>query len=156
MVTQFQGDALLATFNLPVEDQFHAESAVRAGFAIERLCAERSFAGVELGVRIGIATGKVTAGNVGSDSRVSYTVHGDAVNLAARLEQVNKQYGTRMLMDEATIDSLTLPMPIEFVGEVEIRGKERFVRVYRYDGSVTSNSPRYDVGTGPADTPSSR
>jgi class 3 adenylate cyclase len=156
VVTQFQGDAMLATFNLPVEDTFHAESAIRSGLAIERLCGERKFAGIDLRVRIGVATGSVTAGNVGSDSRVSYTVHGDAVNLAARLEQLNKGYGTYLLIDEATIERLTLPMPIEFVDEVRIRGKEQYVRVYRYDKEASSNSPRYDYGSEPTDGPSNR
>ena len=134
VVTQFQGDAMLVTFNLPVDDEFHADSAVRAGLAIERMCRERSFAGISLRARIGIATGSVTAGNVGSDSRISYTVHGDAVNLAARLEGLNKQFGTYLLIDEETVNRLTLPVPIAFVDEVQIRGKDRFVRVYRYDG----------------------
>ena len=136
VVTQFQGDALLATFNLPVEDGHHAESAIRSAIAIEKLCAHTTFAGTGLRVRIGIATGSVTAGNVGSDSRVSYTVHGDAVNLAARLEQLNKRYGSCLLIDEATIERLSVPMSIEFVDEVRIRGKEQFVRVYRYDGTT--------------------
>ena len=70
---------------------------------------------------------------VGLDNRISYTVHGDAVNVAARLEQLNKNYGTYLLMDQATIDSLSLPMPVQFVDEVKIRGKERFVRVFRHD-----------------------
>jgi class 3 adenylate cyclase len=133
VVTQFQGDAMLATFNLPVKDKLHAESAIRSGLSIQRLCAGTKFAGVSLRTRIGIATGTVTAGNVGSDSRVSYTVHGDAVNLAARLEQLNKRFESSLLMDEATVERLTLPMPIEFVDDVQIRGKERFVRVYRCD-----------------------
>lgn len=133
VVTQFQGDAMLATFNLPVEDEYHAESAIRSALAIQALCIEREFAQMTLRTRIGIATGSVTAGNVGSDSRVSYTVHGDAVNLAARLEQLNKRFATYLLMDEATIEHLTVPMPVKFVEDVEIRGKKRFVRVYRYD-----------------------
>jgi class 3 adenylate cyclase len=133
VITQFQGDAMLVTFNLPVTDERHAESAIRAALDIQRVCAEREFAGIRLRIRIGIATGTVTAGNVGSDSRISYTVHGDAVNLAARLEQLNKHFGSYLLMDEATINLLTLPMPITFVDEVKIRGKERFVRVYRHD-----------------------
>ena len=151
VVTQFQGDAILATFNLPVDDEFHTESAIRSALAIERLCSERKFAGIALQVRIGVATGSVTAGNVGSDSRVSYTVHGDAVNLAARLEQLNKRYGTYLLIDEATIDRLTQPMPIAFVGEVQIRGKEHYVRVYRYDKEASSSLPRYDYGVDPVD-----
>lgn len=134
VVTQFQGDAMLVTFNLPVDDEFHADSAIRSSLAIERLCSERKFAGIGLRARIGVATGSVTAGNVGSDSRVSYTVHGDAVNLAARLEHLNKQFGTYLLIDGETVDRLTLPIPIAFVDEVQIRGKEQCVRVYRPEG----------------------
>ena len=156
VVTQFQGDAMLATFNLPVEDRFHADSAVRSAIAIQRSCDTRTFAGTGLHVRIGIATGTVTAGNVGSDSRVSYTVHGDAVNLAARLEQLNKRYASRLLIDEATVNRLSVPMPIEFVDEVRVRGKEQLVRIYRGDPDEVSSSPRYTGGTGRADRPAIR
>ncbi|NIQ27657.1 MAG: HAMP domain-containing protein [Gammaproteobacteria bacterium] len=145
VVTQFQGDAMLATFNLPVDDVHHAESAIRSGMAIQRLCAERRFAGISLRARIGIATGNVTAGNVGSDNRVCYTVHGDAVNLAARLEQLNKRLDSSLLVDEATVDALTSPMPVTFVDQVRIRGKERYVRVYRDDVDASSSSLRYAV-----------
>jgi len=146
VVTQFQGDAMLATFNLPVDDALHAESAIQSALGIERLCSERKFARIGLRVRIGVATGSVTAGNVGSDSRISYTVHGDAVNLAARLEQLNKRYGTYLLIDEATIDRLTLAMPIAFVDEVQIRGKKQYVRVYRHDKEASSKAPRNPCG----------
>lgn len=152
VITQFQGDAMLATFNLPVEDRHHAESAIRSALEIQRICTERSFAETRLQTRIGIATGSVTAGNVGSDSRVSYTVHGDAVNLAARLEQLNKQFGTYLLMDEETINRLESPMPISFVDEVRIRGKERYVRVYRHDADALSSSPRYADESAPEGT----
>ncbi len=130
VVTQFQGDALLATFNLPIKDKQHASSAFSAGVAIQQLCSEKRFAGAALKARIGIATGQVTAGNVGSDTRLSYTVHGDAVNLAARLEQLNKQLGTYLLLDEATAQRLGEAAPVEFVDEVKIRGREASVRVY--------------------------
>jgi adenylate cyclase len=155
VITQFQGDAMLATFNLPVEDPQHAESAICSALAIQQLCTERRFAGTGLKTRIGIATGSVTAGNVGSDSRVSYTVHGDAVNLAARLEQLNKRFDTHLLMDEETVKRLASPMPISFVDEVQIRGKEQYVRVYRYDADTASSSPRYAFENAPEGTPAS-
>ena len=155
VVTQFQGDAMLATFNLPVEDRYHADSAIRSAVAIQKLCAMETFAGTRLRVRIGIATGSVTAGNVGSDSRVSYTVHGDAVNLAARLEQLNKRYASSLLIDEATIERLSVPMSIEFVDEVKIRGKKRFVRVYCSNPGSVSSSPRCSGESVRADRPES-
>ena len=86
IVNQFQGDAMLITFNVPVADTEHADHAVRAALEMQRAVDGKQFAGVQLKTRIGIATGKVIAGNVGSGERINYTVHGDAVNLAARLE----------------------------------------------------------------------
>ncbi len=136
VITQFQGDALLATFNLPVKDKAHASSALRAGLAIHRICGERQFAGVALDVRIGIATGRVTAGNVGSDTRLTYTVHGDAVNLAARLEQLNKGLGTHLLVDEETVRRLGDQAPLEFVDEVKVRGRDSSVRIYTRKADV--------------------
>lgn len=130
VITQFQGDALLAMFNLPMPDEDHAGSALRAGLAIQRICSERRFAGVELQARIGIATGRVTAGNVGSDNRLTYTVHGDAVNLAARLEQLNKEFGTQLLVDEETVGRLSEKAPLKFVEEVKVRGRDSSVRIY--------------------------
>ncbi len=130
VITQFQGDALLAMFNLPVPHEDHAGSALRAGLAIQEICSERRFAGVDLKARIGIATGRVTAGNVGSDNRLTYTVHGDAVNLAARLEQLNKEFGTQLLVDEETVRRLGEKAPLKFVDEVKVRGRDSSVRIY--------------------------
>ena len=70
---------------------------------MQRTVAQQAFAGVKLNIRIGVSTGKVVAGNVGSGDRVNYTVHGDAVNIAARLEQLNKEYGTGILVSAATV-----------------------------------------------------
>jgi class 3 adenylate cyclase len=93
IVNQFQGDAMLVTFNIPIADPQHAQKAVRTAAEIQRVLQGRKFAGVELVTRIGIHTGMVITGNVGSGKRVHYAVYGDAVNLAARLEQLNKDYG---------------------------------------------------------------
>jgi len=102
-VTQFQGDAILASFNLPATDPDHASRAVDAGAGILRALENHHFSdGQQYKVRIGISTGAVTGGLVGVTDRVSYTVHGDAVNLAARLEQLNKTMGTRLLIAAAT------------------------------------------------------
>lgn len=129
VVTQFQGDAILAVFNVPIENETHAQCALDA--AVELLDKVRSnkFAGVQLTVRIGINSGPLIAGNVGGGNRQSYTVHGDTVNLAARLEALNKQYGTSLLVSGAT-KTLLEKDDLERIGETEIRGLSRPVGIY--------------------------
>ena len=105
VVHQFQGDAILATFNLPVTDPDHAANAVRTALAIQALVAARTFGeGISLPTRVGINTGHIVGGTVGSAGRLGFTVHGDDVNVAARLEQLNKRYGTRILVSQTTAE----------------------------------------------------
>lgn len=131
LVTQYQGDALLAVFNVPFSNPEHALEAVRAALEILALVEERDFRGVRLPTRIGINTGQVVAGSIGSESHVTYTVHGDAVNLAARLESLNKEHGTSLLISETTAAMLGEHFRRERIGELPIRGKRRPVVVYR-------------------------
>jgi class 3 adenylate cyclase len=133
IVNQFQGDAMLVTFNIPIADPRHAEKAVRTAAEIQRAVRGRKFAGIELVTRIGICTGDVIAGNVGSGERINYTVYGDAVNLAARLEQLNKEYGTRVLVSGTTVGLLQGAHGLEPVGEVPVRGKAAPVQLWRLD-----------------------
>ena len=98
IVTQFQGDGVLATFNVPIEDPNHARNAFEAAEEILACVAARKYAGERIRVRIGLNTGSIVAGNVGGGGRQSYTVHGDAVNLAARLEALCKEYDTSLLL----------------------------------------------------------
>jgi len=130
IVNQFQGDAMLITFNIPVADSSHADHAVRAALEMQQSVDGKRFAGVQLKARIGIATGKVIAGNVGSGERVNYTVHGDAVNLAARLEQLNKEHGTRILISAQTASLLEGDYRIESIGAVSVRGKSAAVEIF--------------------------
>lgn len=130
VVNQFQGDAMLVTFNVPLEDSVHADNAVKAAIEIQQASNSRTFAGLPLRTRIGINSGEVIAGNIGAGDRFNYTVHGDAVNLAARLEQLNKKYKTRILMSESTVDLLSDKDNIEPLGEVEIRGKTQSIRIF--------------------------
>jgi len=90
VINQFQGDAILATFNVPVANPDRAAAAVRTALDIRSTVGSRTFEGQALGCRIGINTGEMIAGSVGSTGRLNYTVHGDAVNVAARLEALNK------------------------------------------------------------------
>jgi predicted ATPase/class 3 adenylate cyclase/GAF domain-containing protein len=133
IVNQFLGDAMLVTFNIPIADPQHAEKAVRTAVEIQRVVQGRKFAGVELVTRIGINTGMVIAGNVGSGGRVHYAVYGDAVNLAARIEQLNKDYGTRVLVSGTTMELLNGAYELASVGEVVVRGRTAPVKLFRLD-----------------------
>ncbi len=129
VVTQFQGDAILATFNVPIADPGHAVNAVLSAQEMLACVRDEVFADVRLAIRIGINTGTVVAGAIGARGRLNYTVHGDAVNLAARLEALNKEYGTRLLLTEQT--AARVP-DREFVaiGTTRVRGQSGSIRLY--------------------------
>jgi adenylate cyclase len=131
IVNQIQGDAMLVTFNLPIADPLHADKAMQTAIEIQQTVRRNQFAGVTLGTRIGINSGNVFAGNVGTRERMNYTVHGDAVNLAARLERLNKDYATRVLLSAQSVALLKGDYPIESMGSVAIRGKSEPVEIYK-------------------------
>lgn len=130
IVNQFQGDGMLVTFNLPVRDRRHADHAVKAALEILATVNKRRFGGVPLRTRIGVNTGLVFAGNVGSKDRFNYTVHGEAVNIASRLETMNKELGTRLLISAATHDLLKGEYPLSKNRMVNVKGKGRPISVY--------------------------
>ena len=128
-VIQFQGDALLATFNVPAADPEHARQAVRAALEMRAATGRIEAAGRVLECRIGIATGQVVAGAVGASGRLSYTVYGDAVNLAARLEAMNRERGTAVLVCGDTASGAE-GLPLEPVGETTVRGQSVPTRIF--------------------------
>ena len=107
VVNTFIGDGLFACFNMPLACDDHACAAVRAAIDIQRAVGSRTFGdqGVALATRIGISTGPVIGGSIGAGQRMSYTLLGDTVNLAARLEELNKHHGTRILVSQSTRDA---------------------------------------------------
>ena len=132
VINQFQGDAILATFNIPEELPDHAAQAVQAALSIQAELRERSFgAGIVLRSRIGINSGEIVGGLVGTGDRLGYTVHGDDVNLAARLEQLNKDFGTRLIVSERTRE-LAGPsdFPFRRLGTTSVRGRKTPVVIY--------------------------
>ena len=135
VISQFQGDAILATFNAPIENPDHASNAIRAALAIQKLVEGRLFANhYPFNTRAGINTGNVVGGLVGSGTRVYYTVHGENVNLTARLEQLNKQYGTRIIVS-ANTHRLIAADKFNFrpLGEVSVRGLQQSIQIYTID-----------------------
>ena len=132
VINQFQGDAILATFNIPEALPDHAAQALRAALSIQAALQDRHFgAGIELRSRIGINSGEIVGGLVGTGDRLGYTVHGDEVNLAARLEQMNKDYATRIIVSERT-RNLAGPTAFRFkqLGSTSVRGRKTPVVIY--------------------------
>ncbi len=141
VINQFQGDAILASFNLPKANEDHAANAVRAAIAIQKVLGSRTFGdGISFRSRIGVNTGVIVGGLVGTSDRLSYTVLGDDVNLAARLEQLNKQYSTQILVSESTY-RLAGPDRFSFnrIGEVKVRGRQADTTIYMVDPDASSS-----------------
>lgn len=129
VVTQFIGDAVLATFNVPALDPEHRQHGVNAAVDLLERVQSTTFAGEKLEIRVGVSTGHVIAGNVGGGGRVAYTVYGEAVNLAARLEALNKEYGTSILVSGKTAEGVKAGN-LKQVGQVDVRGISKPVDVY--------------------------
>ena len=134
-VDKFVGDMVMALFGAPVDDVDHAEHAVAAAVdmvqALAELNREWSARGMpQLDIGIGINSGDMIAGNIGSSSIMSYTVIGDNVNLAARLESLNKDYKTRVIISDATRIRLTTAYDTRALGEVVVKGKTRPVSIF--------------------------
>jgi class 3 adenylate cyclase len=136
VVTQFQGDAILATFNVPVTDANHASNAIHAAQQMLNCVAGNEFGGESLNVRIGINTGSVVAGAIGAKGRLNYTVHGDTVNLAARLEALNKEYGSRLLISESCA-AQARDCELSRIGEVTVRGQTKSINLFTPASSFT-------------------
>jgi class 3 adenylate cyclase len=137
VINKFGGDSLLAIFGTPLYPQDeHADAAVRTAQGMLRQL--RSFNEEQkergepiLRIGIGIATGLVVVGNVGSTSRMEYTVIGDTVNLASRLEALTKTHAADVLIAESTVAKLDeAPLPLERLGLQSVRGKHRPIVVY--------------------------
>ena len=140
VVISFIGDAALASFNAPLELPDHAASARRAGDALLHQVAQSTFGGYRLAIRVGIATGPVAAATVGGRGRRAYTLYSDTVNLAQRLEQMNKSTGTRCLLSADTWSAAGRPADVSEIGEVSVKGREQPVAVYTPVSLATSQT----------------
>lgn len=134
-VDKFVGDMIMALFGAPLDDDDHADHAVATALAmidgLEALNREWAAAGRPvLGIGIGINTGEMIAGNIGSESVMSYTVIGDAVNLGARLESLNKEYGTAIIVSEETKRRLKGRYDMNPLGQVIVKGKTEAVGIH--------------------------
>ena len=134
-VDKFVGDMVMALFSAPLDDADHAEHAVEAAVEMVRELGElnRKWLGdgrIQLDIGIGINTGEMIAGNIGSSAIMSYTVIGDNVNLGSRLESLNKDYKTRVIISDATRARLKGHYAIRPLGDVVVKGKTRPVAIF--------------------------
>jgi adenylate cyclase len=132
-VNKFLGDGFLALFGAPIEDPAAARQAVAAAremlVAMDRNNADSSW---PLRIGIGIHFGEVVAGNIGSPRRKEYTVIGDTVNFAARLESLNKEFHSQLLISSAVREALgDAGTDAMSLGEVAIKGYDRPMTVWR-------------------------
>jgi adenylate cyclase len=134
-VDKFVGDMVMALFGAPVDDPDHGEHAVAAAVdmvrelgALNNRWAAEGLACLDIG--IGVNSGEMIAGNIGSAAIMSYTVIGDNVNLGARLESLNKDYRSRIIISDATRARLKGAYDLRALGEVVVKGKTRPVSIF--------------------------
>jgi len=134
-IDKYEGDAIIAFWNAPLEQGDHALRGVRAALRCQAALAAlrpafRQRAGKDLYMRIGMNSGPAVVGNMGSRTRFDYTMLGDAVNLAARLEGVNKQFRTYTMISAATVAKLGGAFPMRELARVAVVGRKEPVTVY--------------------------
>ncbi len=150
IIDKYIGDGILAEFGVPIFSDDHAEKALKTALEMQNSIPElnarwKSEGLPEISIRVGVNTGKVIAGNMGSDQVFDYTVLGDAVNLAARLEGANKLYGSGILISEFTLNHIDpanyLIRPLD---KLVVKGKSQAVIVYEVYGDGGTLLAEYD------------
>jgi adenylate cyclase len=140
---KFVGDMVMALFGAPVEDEAHADHAVAAAVDMVRALAElnvkwRAEGRPTLGIGIGVNSGEMIAGNIGAETVRSYTVIGDAVNLGARLESLNKDFGTTIIVSDRTVGLLRGRYNLRSLGPVTVKGKSVAVEIFEVVADIES------------------
>ena len=136
-VDKFIGDSVMAFWGAPTPVDNHALRACRAALAIDEGMREAAAKGEPLGdlkVRIGLHSGTAIVGNVGSKQRLNYTALGDTVNLAARLEPINKIYGTTVLTTAATLNRTDGAIQAREIDAVTVYGRQECVEIFEITG----------------------
>ena len=132
---KYIGDAQMAFWNAPVDDEYHAKHAVKTALemmgSLDVFNEEIAKEGVPaFGMGLGINTGTVVVGNMGSDQRFDYTCLGDSVNLASRLEGQSKPYGVKIVLGERTADLIKDEYPVVELDCIAVKGKTKGVKIF--------------------------
>jgi adenylate cyclase len=136
IINKFLGDGFMAIFGAPLSSGNDSLNAVHSAVEIIRDIEIKNKNGIiqETNVGIGIHYGKVLTGHIGSSKRKEYTIIGDTVNLASRIEGLNKQYNSKILISEDVYSQVKESITqISFMEEVFVKGKEKPIRIYRLD-----------------------
>ena len=147
IIDKYEGDAIIAFWGAPITRPDHALLACRASLDMQTTLAEmrikwREENRDELTVRIGLNTGRMVVGNMGSSNRMDYTIMGDSVNLASRLEGVNKVYGTDIMVSQFTYEDIKDHLECRELDLIRVVGKAEPVAIYEVlaeKGSLDSN-----------------
>jgi len=136
-IDKFMGDCIMAFWNAPIEDGEHEEHAVQAAIDMQnellKLNQQLAVEGLPtIAIGIGINTGEALVGNMGSDQRFDYSVIGDAVNLAARLESSSKTLGKTLVIGEDTVKAAKLNYDFEYIDQITVKGKTEEIKVYTH------------------------
>jgi adenylate cyclase len=131
---KFIGDAIMAVWGTPVEDENQAFHACLVALEMQRqmktLADEIKIPGYRLSMRVGINSGMVMAGNMGSEERFDFTVIGDNVNIASRLETLNKIYGTEVIISESTMQKIGGRLMVRELDTVRVKGKRQDIKIF--------------------------
>jgi len=151
IIDKYIGDGIMAEFGAPIPVPHHADQAVRTALHMQRRLEQlrpqwRQQGLPELRCRVGINTGSMVVGNIGSEQVFNYTVIGDPVNLAARLEGANKYYQTLVMISEFTHDCLTPKLfRTRLLDAIRVKGRLQPVKVYEVYGESTDDIPADDL-----------
>lgn len=146
IVDKYEGDLIMAEFGAPVPYPEHAEKACRSALQMQKVLTDlrpqwKKRGKPELSNRVGINTGDVIVGNMGSREVFDYTVLGDAVNLSSRLEEANKLYKTTIMISQYTHDELPPEFVTRVLGDIRVRGRQGKVRVHELIAASESDIP---------------
>lgn len=152
VVDKFIGDAIMAVWGIPNASEDDAVNAVKACMEMRKSLAElnqlRTSRGeVPIKIGMGVHSGSVISGNIGSDERMEYTVIGDAVNTASRIEASTKAFGADLLISGETVEKVFSSFMIEEAGKVEVKGKTEPLVLNRVNGIIDSSGNQIEIRT---------
>ena len=143
MINKFMGDAILAVFGAPVENPDNAMLGIKSAVEmlekldeLQKLWADKGMPRIEIG--IGVSTGIAFVGNIGSEDRLEYSVIGDTVNIASRLDEINKLFNTKLLISPTTYEKVKDTIEVREIKSVLIKGRSEPMNIYEVKGFKNS------------------